>query len=551
MKKTIQFKNFCLILSLYFSSVINLPFWKEFFSLSGGVHFSDSYSYVSVFLIFTVGFFVIFHTLLFKYLTKIVSLLLIFTSAIASYALSRFKVHFSSIIVRSLFESDQLELRAFISSDLLIDLFFFVLLPSVLVVLIRIEYPSLVRLMINKIRVLVFAPFLIALIYLSNQLLLNTLVDKAEARHLKAMIIPFNVAKGVREYLNERPKSLSLGFGLQPPATPAAYPGSQTYPPIVNSKGRKVLFVFVLGESARASSFSLNGYHRETNPKLRKIRNLLSYSQFYACGTATAISVPCMFSSLGREGFDHKKVDEQENLLQTARRNGIDVKWFDNGMGGQRVVKDGIQEISLGNYYEADLDSVLTQHLPTRDELIRENHHRFIVLHQRGSHGPDYWKRYSREFAIFTPDCSSGSLSRSCTRDEIVNAYDNTIIYTDKNLSDTIAKLEQLSDIYDTALLYVSDHGESTGEFGVYMHGLPYSIAPEDQIRIPFIVWFSDSFIKRRGLDLNCLDKNKANKYSHDNIYSSVLSLFDVGSISSQYQSKTDLFDSCITRSAK
>ena len=549
MKKSIQFKSFCLIVATYFSLVINFPFWKELIKLSHGIHGGDLYNYLTIFVIFTVSFFVLLHTLLFKYVTKIVSIILITLSAFASYAILNFNLRISSIIIRSLFETtDHLEILAFISPNLLMHIGLFILLPSGFISILRIEYPRASTLIISKFKFLCASFLILILTYLSNQLFINTLVDKADSRHLKTLIIPFNVIKGLKDYWNERPQPLSEPLirtesrHLPQKTTP------ESYPPLTPSPGRKKLLVLVLGESARSSSFSLNGYQRETNPELKKFKNLVSFNQFYSCGTATALSIPCMFSSLGREKFNYKQADEQENLLQVTRRNSIEVKWYDNGMGVQNVVRSGIEEIKLGSFYEAELDTILTQKIPSRDELIRSNHNRMIILHQRGSHGPDYWKRYPKEFAVFKPDCSSAALSTSCTRDEVINAYDNTIAFTDHTLSEAIQTLEQLSDLYDTALLYLSDHGESTGEYGIYMHGLPYSIAPIEQTHIPFIVWFSDSFMKNRGIDLNCVSKKKSEKYSHDHLFSSVLTLFDIASSTPQYQKETDLFQSCIKK---
>ena len=543
--KTIKFENFCFFLALYFTTVINTPFWLEILEISGGFRIYDLFNYFSLFLILFSFFYFCFYITLFKYSSKLLTIVLILISSLATFAVSNFKAHLGSILIRSIFETDTVELLAFISPHLILYTLTTIIIPCLLIGFSKIIYPSAPKFIYRKLKVSVAFIIIALTTYFTHTLFLNLLVDQSNNRHIKNLIIPINVIQGLRDYWIEHSKPSETRALVSQPAPYQPHTPPLELTPIKNSPGRKTLLVFVLGESARSSSFSLNGYSRETNPLLKSVENVVSYTQFSSCGTATAISIPCMFSSLGRLDFNHNRVRERENLLQIIRRNGIEVQWYDNGMGTYEVIKDGIQEISLGNFYEAKLDSILTEQIPSRNELIQNSHHRFIILHQRGSHGPDYWRRYPKEFAIFQPDCSSSALSTSCSQQEVINAYDNTILYTDYNLKTLINQLDQLSDLYDTGLIYVSDHGESTGEFGIYMHGIPYSIAPKNQTHIPFITWFSNSFIKNRGLNLNCLRKHKDAPSSHDHIFSSVLALLDLERSSPYYQSDLDLFRSC------
>jgi lipid A ethanolaminephosphotransferase len=158
-----------------------------------------------------------------------------------------------------------------------------------------------------------------------------------------------------------------------------------------------------------------------------------------------------------------------------------------------------------------------------------------IVLHQMGSHGPAYFKRYPAEFRAFTPTCETNQLD-SCTQEEISNTYDNTILYTDYFLSRVIDLLRANDGGFETALLYVSDHGESLGESGVYLHGLPYLIAPDAQIRVPLVAWFGRNY---DDVDRAALRQLRDRPLSHDNIFHTMLGLFEAGS--EVYDPKQDL----------
>ena len=150
-----------------------------------------------------------------------------------------------------------------------------------------------------------------------------------------------------------------------------------------------------------------------------------------------------------------------------------------------------------------------------------------IVLHMMGNHGPAYFRRYPREFHHFVPDCATAEL-RKCTRDQVVNSYDNAILYTDHVLASLVHALEKHAGTLDAAMLYLSDHGESLGEAGLYLHGLPYAIAPDTQTRVPMIAWLSPQFAASNLVDRACLRGKAAEPLSHDNLFHSVLGVLDV-----------------------
>jgi lipid A ethanolaminephosphotransferase len=177
-----------------------------------------------------------------------------------------------------------------------------------------------------------------------------------------------------------------------------------------------------------------------------------------------------------------------------------------------------------------------------QDYLDRQHRDTVIVLHMKGSHGPAYFKRYPSAFEFFTPACASIQLDR-CSRQEIVNAYDNTLRYTDHVLSQTIDLLRANAQRFDTAMLYVSDHGESLGENGLYLHGLPYAFAPQEQTHVPMLLWFSDGLRQRLGIDAACLSAHQHTPLSHHFIFHSILGLSNVQT--AIYRPELDLFASC------
>jgi lipid A ethanolaminephosphotransferase len=174
-------------------------------------------------------------------------------------------------------------------------------------------------------------------------------------------------------------------------------------------------------------------------------------------------------------------------------------------------------------------------------ELIRNaDKDLVIVLHQKGSHGPAYWKRYPAEFKKFGPECQTNELEL-CSRESITAAYDNSILYTDYFLDRTIKLLQEAG--VPASMLYFSDHGESLGEKNMYLHGAPYIFSPEEQRKVPMMLWMSDSFSQRFRVDRSCLAARRNQQFSHDNVFHSTLGMLNVNT--AVYNPKLDLFQAC------
>lgn len=356
-------------------------------------------------------------------------------------------------------------------------------------------------------------------------------------RYVRHLINPVNYIKSISS--NIKRLSGNNNKQIQAIGLDASLPGQ-------SAKGnKKTLAILVVGETARAKNFSLNAYPRETNPLLKQ-EKIIYYNNFYSCGTATAISVPCMFSLLSHQTYSDSEAKNMEGLLDVLNHAGVDILWRDNNSGCKgtcdRVPYENMANLkdkSFCNTKEC-FDEILLNDLQSYIDNRKNNS--LIVLHQKGSHGPAYYLRIPEQFKKFTPICKNIQVNE-CSRKSLVNAYDNTILYTDYFLGKVIKLLQQNSDKYNTAMIYVSDHGESLGENNIYLHGLPYMLAPDEQIHIPFILWLSDQFKRNLGINSECLEQKSTNKYSHGNLFHSVLGLMNV--TTNIYDPKLDLFFPC------
>jgi lipid A ethanolaminephosphotransferase len=294
------------------------------------------------------------------------------------------------------------------------------------------------------------------------------------------------------------------------------------------------LVVFVVGETARAASWGLSGYARQTTPQLARLP-VVNFTDVTACGTSTEVSLPCMFAPVGRRDYDEARIRNSESLLHVAARAGVQVRWLDNNTGCKGVC-DGLpsDRLNAGNAAglcngERCLDEGLVRGLDERLAALQGSGRgtQLLVLHMLGNHGPSYFRRYPAAFERFTPTCRNDDLGR-CTREEIVNAYDNALLYTDHVLATLIGRLAASAERVDSALLFVSDHGESLGEKNLFLHGVPWLIAPKEQTQVPMVFWQSEGFARSQGLDSACLREHANAPLQHDHLFHTLLALLDV-----------------------
>ncbi|MGP1716921.1 MAG: phosphoethanolamine transferase [Methylophilus sp.] len=296
----------------------------------------------------------------------------------------------------------------------------------------------------------------------------------------------------------------------------------------IGASSRHELVIMVVGETARYDRFSLNGYHKLTNPRLQQ-ENVVSFKQVTSCGTSTGVSVPCMFSVLGRQQYSAKKARHMENALDVLKEHNISVLWRDNNSDSKgvatRMAYEDFQSPAMNKVCDTECRDVGM--LDGLDTYIQAHANKdiMIVLHQMGNHGPEYYRRYPKAFEKFTPVCRSSDLSQ-CSQQEIDNAYDNAILYTDYFLSEVIQLLKKYDNTHETAMLYVADHGESLGEHGLYLHAAPYMIAPKEQTHVPAILWLGKQF----DYAINQVQPYQDYPLSHDDLFCTLLTAYELKS---------------------
>jgi len=524
-----------LVAAIYLASVGNFAFWNKFTDVVAGsllerVGFTVAF-YLLIILL-TVFLLQIFR---FKYVTKPVLIFVLIASAFASYFMNNYGIMIDTSMIHNVLETDSSETGDLLTMGMLFHVLVFGILPAAVIYKTRIVYLSPVR---QLARNSAFA--LLTLVAISGNILLFSSDYASFFRnhhHVRYLVNPIN-------YIYSIGKVSALALKDQN-TTPIPIGLDAHRAKIVAHSNRQSLIVMVVGETARAMNFSLNGYQRITNPVLAN-EDIINFSNFYSCGTSTHVSLPCMFSKFDREHYDEELAKRYEKLPDVLQHAGIEVLWRDNNSGCKGVCKNVPRE----NMAHLHLDDLCTDS-ECYDETMLVNLRKIvqskdgdivIILHQKGSHGPAYYLRHPKQFQVFTPECTSNELT-NCQPHEIINAYDNTILYTDHFLGKVISLLKAESGRLDTAMLYVSDHGESLGEHNVYLHGLPYMIAPEEQKHVPFIAWLSDDFLKNNHLDKTCLQQQASKPYSHDNLFHSVLGLTHVST--SIYDPTQDIFNSC------
>lgn len=443
---------------------------------------------------------------------------LLLLSVGASYFIFKYGIYIDSGMIRSALETDRAEAGDLAGWSFAVWMGAFFVLPAALLWRAEVSYARRLKTVLLYARMPALCAFLLLGVLWGNmQELAPFYRNHREVRH---MAVPYNVIAAGVKYI----RTDVLPVSAQKPhvAAPAVRRARPAEAP------RRVV-VLVVGETARAANFSLGGYGRLTNPALAQRQDILYFSAFSACGTYTAYSLPCMFSSLRQKDFSPEKFGQHDHLAALAVNAGMTAVWIDNNSGckgvcgGMEVIRDKDLAKSYPKYCPEGecFDGVFAEAL--KQTLQREGD-LFIVLHQKGSHGPLYYKRVPAEFARFQPSCLSADLAK-CTQAEIINAYDNTILYTDHVLDSLVDVLAQEP---AAALFYASDHGESLGEKGMYLHGAPYILAPSEQTHIPAMMWLSEGMAQAQGLDRGCLQRKADAPFSHDNVFSTVLGLSDI-----------------------
>ena len=462
----------------------------------------------------------------FKYTSKPILITILLVSAIISYFMNNYSIVIDETMLQNILETDPGEVSDLIHFKLFLYIGFAGVLPSLIVFKVKIIYKSFLRELLSRIIVIITA----LLVILASALPLSSFYSSFLREHkpLRYYTNPTYYLFSVGKYISQKFKSsnteiTAIGKDAKIPETDLD----------------RELIILVVGEAARADRFSLSGYERETNPLLAK-EDIAFFTDMHACGTSTSVSVPCMFSIYSREEYSDRKAKSTHNVLDVLSNAGVHILWRDNNSDSKgvatRVTYEDFKSPENNPVCDPEcrdigmlsgLQEYIDSH-PTGDILI--------VLHQMGNHGPAYYKRYPKDFEVFTPVCETNQLEE-CTKEEIGNSYDNAILYTDYFLSKVIELLKQNSR-FEAAMFYISDHGESLGENNIYLHGLPYFMAPETQKHIPAIMWFGEGY----HINKDALDSVSSMPYSQDNLFDTLLGLMEIET--SVYDKSMDILHS-------
>lgn len=509
--------------ALWLTLAVNFQFYHDVSQLSSLSGLKNGLFITAVSGIVFGYYLLILHILSWRCLAKPLAIVLIVLSGLASYFVHELGIGINQNQLLNAMQTNPNEVLDLVSAQFLIWCSLTIALPCILVCWLRIRPAPLKQTLLHKLAVIGVA--LAGIVFLAFCYYGQLAPIFRQHRELRDNLSPYNGISSLMSYakhhIHAAPKTL-IQYGTDAHLNPAA------------ATGKPRLMVLVVGETARAQSFSLNGYARNTNPELGKL-DIINFNQATSCGTATAVSVPCMFSGMTRQTYDADLAEQREGLLDIAQRAGYNVTWIDNNSDCKRtclrVHSANIPASSQQKWCkdgECD-DAVLVESLAAQLQQLASQpnaKNQLLVLHQMGSHGPAYYKRSRTGFQPFQPSCDTNAI-QNCTHEQLINSYDNTMVYTDHILASLIQQL-QGNQQFDTALWYLSDHGESTGENGLYLHGTPYMFAPTQQTHIPMLMWFSPQWQQRTPKLAPCLNAQRGRVVSQDNLFPTLLALLDV-----------------------
>lgn len=524
------------VLAVYYLLIINIPLSLELFSIVQASKSESIAFLISIPIFFLAAFNFIFQVFNWPIFSKPFFILLLITSTLVSYSMFNYGIYVDYGMIENVFETNSGEAASYLSGHSILWLLAMGGIPSIILLVTKLEKESWKDFFVWKSIGLLSSLIVIAII--AGLFYKDYVSIGRNNSYIKKMIIPTEYVASTVKYINNTYIKQPIPYqelGLDAKQTTQAQAAT-----------KPTLLVFVLGETARVYNYQYHGYERETNA-YTKPYNPIFFSDVQSCGTATAVSVPCMFSNMNRSNYDRDKAYNQDNVVDIMNRAGIHSIWREHD-GGDKAVAHRIKEMTLVAKDSDPLcnndvcyDTAMLENFEQDTQDLKQNS--IIFYHISGSHGPTYFERYPDEHKKFTPDCARADIE-NCTKAEVVNTYDNTILYTDFFLSEAIQKLEKLTDKYNVALMYISDHGESLGENGVYLHGMPYSLAPKEQTHVPMIMWMSDGFAEQKGINQTCLRKaGKEQSFSQDNLFDSLLGLMDVQT--KEYRENQDIFASC------
>lgn len=524
---------FSVCVALFFVGFFNASFFGSILNLAVHPGVRDVVFTVNAALLLLALNYIFISIIALPYVAKPLLSIMFFVAAGVAYFMDSYGIVIHRLMIQNMMETDLFEVEGLINKTLIFYLFALGLLPALMLSKITITFDTFGKELWKKTKHIGIAVVCILMLIMSmSQDYASFFRNHKSVRQLAN---PLNFVYAGFSYFTTSNHSIAVE-PIENDAAVSAFGKAQIKP---------TLFILVVGETARADHFGINGYERDTTPLLSQ-QNIINFTDVASCGTETAVSVPCMFSALGRSNYSDSKAKSQEGLLDVISHAGIPVLWRDNNSSCKgtcnRVAYEDVQHLNipdLCNEHEC-FDEILLHHL--NGKMSATTGSQFIVLHQKGSHGPDYYNRYPKNREHFAPVCQDSQL-QNCTKEQLVNTFDNTIRYTDYFLNSTIGWLKTKDKQYNTSLLYLSDHGESLGEKNLYLHGMPYAFAPKEQKRIPFFLWMSTGFEQVNAIDTECLKKMSGAPYSHDNLFHTVLGMLNINS--GVYKTQLDMVQPC------
>lgn len=517
-------------------TLLNALFIQRSWAVIAPTRLHDFIFALTVPLVLFCGWVMVFSILNIPLIRKPLLVLLTLGCAAATYFMFTYGAVIDQNMMVNVFETNSQEATALITPQLVLWLAVAGLVPSAVLAMIRIQPGKVWQTLLMRLMTILGSLLIIILVAAVFYKDYASLFRNNKG--IVKMVTPANYVSAIAKYSKARwfagdQTLIRLGED--------AHKG-----PMVLAQQKKTVLVLVVGEASRAQNYSLNGYERETNPELKK-QNVINFPQASSCGTETAVSVPCMFSGMPRKQYDADLAHHQEGLMDVLAHAGVNLLWRDND-GGCKGACNRIPHTDMTQWKMDALcknnscidDANLWRLDSVLDGLKQDS---VLVIHLMGSHGPAYFQRYPEQYRRFSPTCDTNEI-QDCDHQRLINTYDNTILYTDSVVSKTIDMLKARQSTMNTALIYLSDHGESLGENGLYLHGTPYMLAPEQQTHIPFMFWLSQDYRQNYRVNEQCLrDQAGKEAVSQDNLFATVLGMMNIQT--SVYQPQRDLLTRC------
>ncbi len=528
-----------MIAAFVFATLFNAKIWQIYFANEPMQGVLDIFPVLCFFLFLFLLMFALFSLFSFRGVQKLALSIFFLVSSASLYFSISFNILFDESMLQNVLETDVNEAADLLTGGFWLVLVLIGIVPTLVIFNLKINYQKLWKQASFNLA-LGLAGFVLSLASLypfygefssfirnNNKQLSRSLLPSAPLYALYKNLVSVTKEQQITKQLVDA-KAKVIPFNVHPK--------------------KPLALVVMIGETARASSFVLDDAEKlGTKLNLIERQDLVYFNNFWSCGTNTAMSLPCMFSIFSKDDYKREYNKQYENVAEILQRIGYLVSWRDNNSGCKGVCRslnkipvdtvDTEKFKNIGGFF----DEVLVDDLAF--QVKQNSTDQVIFLHQMGSHGPAYFKRVPKDLKKFQPACESSNF-RDCTDEEIQNAYHNSVLYTKYTITTAISQLDSISGEYDTALIYLSDHGESTGEKGYYLHGIPYFMAPDEQTHIPALLWMSKGFAESKMIDTSCVKNKQNDRLSHDNLSHTLLGILDVES--DIYQPELNIFSGCM-----